>query len=344
MRLLESDTYRKDLFKALKSIDLSALKNKSVCITGGLGLIGPAVIDLLLESDITSEIYVLARNKDKFEFKYELMDKAKFISYDALKPISIEIVPDYVIYGAGLASPELYVKKPVETMMSNLFGIQEMLHYCKKNKIKRLLYISSSEVYGKKDTKDSFIEGNYGTVNIDDIRSSYASAKRASELLCKSYSSEYNVETVIVRPGHIYGPSASQQDRRISSDFAFKAARGEKLEMRSSGLQKRSYCYSVDCAVAILTALLNGKSGESYNIGHSEIITIRDMATILAEAGGTELIATVPTEEEIKMFNPMSNSALDDKKIRELGYNSIFSTEEGLSHTVAILKEVLELK
>lgn len=149
------------------------------------------------------------------------------------------------------------------------------------------------------------------------------------------------METVIVRPGHIYGPSASPQDKRISSEFAFKAARGETLEMKSPGFQKRSYCYSIDCAVAILTALLFGKAGEAYNIGHSEVTTIYEMATIVATAGNTELITAMPTEKEIRMFNPMNNSALNDNKIKKLGYSSIFSAEEGLSHTVKILKEVL---
>ena len=57
-------------------------------------------------------------------------------------------------------------------------------------------------------------------------------------MLCKSYASEFGVDCVIVRPGHIYGPSAKKVDKRISSDFAFRAATGEQLVMKSSGLQK----------------------------------------------------------------------------------------------------------
>lgn len=60
--------------------------------------------------------------------------------------------------------------------------------------------------------------------------------------------------------------------------------------MKSSGLQKRSYCYSVDCAIQILTALLKGEKGQAYNIGHDEITTIRQMAKIYAEAGNVKLI------------------------------------------------------
>ena len=173
------------------------------------------------------------------------------------------------------------------------------------------------------------------------MRSSYPESKRASEVLCKSFCSEYGVDSVIVRPGHIYGPTASVKDKRISSEFAYLAAQGKNLEMKSPGLQKRSYCYCFDCACAILITLLKGKTGESYNIGHDEAISIRQMASILAEAGDVDLLAIELTEEELKRFNPMSNSSLDDSKIKALGYKDSFATREGLEHTVLILKELL---
>ena len=137
----------------------------------------------------------------------------------------MNIKPDYIISGAGLASPELYTEKPVETILSNFDGVHALLNYSKNNGTQRLLYISSSEVYGNKKTVESFMEGDYGEVDIDNIRSSYTVAKRASEMLCKSYASEFGVDCVIARPGHIYGPSAKKADKRISSDFAFKAKR-----------------------------------------------------------------------------------------------------------------------
>lgn len=273
MRLLDSSLYNADLKKAVSSIDLSSLDGKSFFITGGLGLIASTVVDVLLTYEKTGIIYIGARNKEQFEKRYGNLERVRFVSYDALKPLKLEIVPDYIIHGAGLASPELYTSMPVETILSNVGGIHELLHFAKNNAVERVLYISSSEVYGKKYTEEPFVEDKYGEVNIDNIRSSYAVAKRASEMMCKAYASEYEVDAVIVRPGHIFGPSAKKDDKRISSDFAFKAAMGQKLEMKSAGLQKRSYCYSIDCAVQILIVLLKGKSGQAYNIGHDEITT-----------------------------------------------------------------------
>lgn len=137
----------------------------------------------------------------------------------------------------------------------------------------------------------------------------------------------------------MYGPTASKKDKRISSDFAYKAARGEKLEMLSAGLQNRSYCYCIDASMAILVCLIKGVSGEAYNIGTKDVTSIREMARILAKAGDVELKIKEPNKEEKSAFNPMNNSSLDMRKISEIGYVESFTAREGLEHTVLILKE-----
>lgn len=339
MKILESDLYKCDLKKAVNNVDLSALDGKTIFITGGLGLICSTVVDLLLTYAKTGTIYLGARSREKFNDRFGGFENVSYVEYDALEKPTLNFKPDFIIAGAGLASPELYTTKPVETLLSNIDGIHNLLRFVMENRVERLLYISSSEVYGKKSSNDSFKEGIYGEIDIDNIRSSYAVAKRASEMLCKAYCSEYDTDVVIVRPGHIYGPSAQKEDRRVSSEFAYKAAAGEKIIMKSLGLQNRSYCYSVDCAVQILIALLLGEKGQVYNIGHDDVTTIREMAEILAMVGHTELVMDVPSEEEIKMFNPMDNSTLDNSKLKNLGYKDSFTTREGILHTVEILKE-----
>ena len=342
--ILENKTYLSDLERAIANIDLSALKGKKIIVTGGLGLICSAVVDILhvynIKKNANVSIYVADINKDFFQVRYAKYDDIHFLDYNALLPVNFDLSADYIIHGAGLASPELFMNKPVETMVSNFNGLQNLLEYAKSVGAKRMLYISSSEVYGTKTSDDSFIEDVFGSCDINSVRASYSEAKRASEVLCRSYSSEFNVETVIVRPGHIYGPTASIRDQRVSSAFAFKAAQGEDLELKSSGLTIRSYCYSLDCAVAILYALLFGKTGESYNIGHEEKTSIKEMASIYAEAGKVKLSYVEPTEEERLSFNPMNNSTLSNDKIKAIGYKDTFSVKEGLAHTVEIIKDL----
>ena len=342
--ILENSIYVRDIERILKNLNIEKIKGKSILITGGLGLICSSVADLLIEynkcynANIT--IYIADINEKGFDLRYGYCEYVRYVPYDALKPITFDIDVDYIIHGAGVASPELYVSMPVETMLSNFNGILNLLEYSKKHNVERILYVSSSEVYGVKDTEKAFEENCFGSVNINTVRSSYSETKRASEVLCKSYSSEYDVDTVIVRPGHIYGPTASPKDKRISSEFAYFAAQGKDLEMKSLGLQKRSYCYSLDCASAILVALVNGEKGESYNIGHDEVTSIREMARILADAGNVNLKINEPTEYDLRQFNPMDNSSLNNDKIKKIGYKDTFSVREGLMHTVEILKEL----
>lgn len=97
-------------------------------------------------------------------------------------------------------------------MLSNFEGMLHLLEYARKNDVGRVLYVSSSEVYGKKETSASYEEGDYGYVNILNTRACYPSAKRATETLCAAYRDEYGVDFVVVRPGHIYGPTMTEED------------------------------------------------------------------------------------------------------------------------------------
>ena len=84
MKLLESELYKQDLELAVKKINLSNLDGKSIFITGGLGLICSAVVDLLLTYGKTGLIYVAARNAEQFTARYGGINRVVFIKYDAL--------------------------------------------------------------------------------------------------------------------------------------------------------------------------------------------------------------------------------------------------------------------
>jgi nucleoside-diphosphate-sugar epimerase len=149
---------------------------------------------------------------------------------------------------------------------------------------------------------------------------------------------EYGVETVIVRPGHIYGPQCIASDNRAASEFARSAAAHRDIIMKSKGTQLRSYCYSLDCASAILTVLIVGVAGNAYNISNkNSVVTISDLAKECARAGQVELIYEEPSEHEKKSFNLMPTSALNAKKLEELGWKALFDLREGIERTVYLL-------
>ena len=90
----------------------------------------------------------------------------------------------------------------------------------------------------------------------------------------------------------------------------------------------------------MLKVLLSGEDGRAYNISNPDsVITIRQMAEILAAVGGVNLRMELPTEAEKKGFNPMNNSSLDATNLLNLGWHGCFDSKTGLGHTVEILRE-----
>ncbi len=350
MNVNDIELWRTDVGEVLKVLpELEKISNSTVLITGSTGLICSSVVDVFIHwnerNNHKINILVAGRDKSKIESRFsQYIDCSWFniIHYDASKTDN-ELPPniDYIIHGASNASPNHIVDEPVETMLSNFLGTCELLEYCRNNHTKRCLFISSSEVYGKKEQASPSKEGEYGGIDILNPRSSYSIGKCASETLCASYYDEYGVESSIIRPGHIYGPTASPSDNRVSSAWGYAVSRGEDIVMKSDGSQIRSYCYCLDSASAILKVLLKGESVKAYNISNPDsVITIKQMAKLLAKSADVKLRFELPTELEKKGFNPMSNSSLDSTELQALGWKGLFNAERGFSHTVEILRQL----
>ena len=343
--------YKKELNNTLKNIpNLDMLKNKKILITGSTGLIGSAIVDTLAWENVTNDsnihIYAAGRNKEKVKERFkEFIDKGffTFIEYDANKDLMFDMDVDYIIHGASNAHPIAYSEEPVETMISNFYGMNNLLKYAKRYNVLRTLYISSSEVYGQKQGNEPYSEEDYGFIDILNPRACYPSSKRAAETLCASYKKEYDLDVVIVRPGHIYGPTMTTEDSRASAQFARNAMEGKDIIMKSPGLQLRSYCYVLDCASAILTVLLNGKSGQAYNISNNKsVVTIRELAESFAKNGNTKVVFENPDDVEAAGYNLMDCSALDASKLESLGWKGLYDVDEGVRQTIEILKDNLK--
>ena len=350
--------YQKLWFRDIDTVlsvlpELVQLDKHSVLVTGASGLIGSAVVDILIRFNETHkgtiQIIAAGRSAEKMQRRFSLFfqkDYFHFAQYDALDTnIIIDEKADYIIHGAGNAYPALFSREPVETMVSNFTGTLKLLDFAKEHNTKRFLFISSSEVYGLKENNFPFKENEYGYINLLDSRNAYSTGKRAAETLCASYSDEYGMETLIVRPGHIYGPTASRDDNRVSSAWAFQAAENKDIVMKSDGTQIRSYCYCLDCASAILKVLLKGEKTKAYNISNpNAIIDIKGIAEIMAQEGNVKLIKEIPTDIEQKSFNPMDNSSLDSSSLEGLGWIGFFDPKTGFSHTIQIIRDSQEKK
>ena len=349
MSLYDSELWISDIDRIIENLpELAGFNGKRIMITGASGLICSAVADVFIRfieknnADIT--LFLCGRNIERLVNRFKPFAEREyihFVKYDAAETDSrFPEGCDYIIHGAGNASPGVIVKEPVETMLDNFIGIKVLLDYAKECGTEKVLYISSSEVYGRKEDNQPYREGQYGYIDLLNPRNSYSVGKRAAETLCVSYADEYGVKASIVRPGHIYGPTASRDDNRVSSAWAFSAAEGKDIVMKSDGSQMRSYCYCLDCASAIIVVLLRGEKSKAYNISNPDsVISIKRLAEILSETAGVRVTKEIPSPSELKGFNPMINSSLDGGELLNLGWKGRFAAEEGLSHTVQILRD-----
>ena len=337
--MVYTDRYLEDLKKIRCAVpELQRLEGASVLVTGAGGLICSALVDFLLSLDLGVQVYAAGRSIEKLRSRFaqwEGHEGLHFICYDAMEPFVCHERFDYLVHGASNADPVAYGKEPVETMLGNLIGMQQILRHAERTGGARVLYVSSSEVYGKKEGSQPYHEQEYGFVDILNPRACYPSSKRGAETLCAAYGQEYGIETVIVRPGHIYGPTATPTDDRASSQFPRDVLAGKDIVMKSAGSQLRSYCYVLDCVSAMVSVLLEGESGTAYNISNrNSVVTIRQMAEGFAHAAGRQIVFDNPSDAEAKSYNLMDNSALDASRLEALGWTGLFDLEAGVKATL----------
>ena len=347
MKLHQSELYFEDVDRALRHvIGIERLVGKSVIITGATGTIGSFVADALIrfhqKNAANLKIYLAGRNLDKLQRQFEGCDNVGFLKYDMNSPIEFDAPVDYIIHAAGNAHPAAFNGDPVGTIIGNIESTLDLLEYLRKYKGKRLLYVSTGEVYGQGDGLiDAFEEEYVGYVNVLSPRSCYPLSKRTTENLCGSYWKQYGIETVIVRPCHTYGPCMTASDNRAHVQFFHNALSGENIVLKSVGNQLRSYNYVADCVSALLTVLINGEAGEAYNLANPKSrLTIAQLARKIAEIEGQEVVFEDPSVVDIANQSPIDKQVLDTKKIEKLGWTPAFSIDDGVCHTLSILKDI----
>lgn len=315
------------------------LSGCNILITGATGLIGTCLTQVLMaRSGKDYHVYATGRDeaRAKERFAQFLSDPSfHFIPYDVTMPLEASGVPfHYIIHAASNASPNFFANHPVEVIKSNILGVSHLMEYGISHQMRRLLYVSTGEVYGEGDGHE-FKENFSGYVDCTSSRSCYPSSKRAAETLCVSYAAEYGADVVIARPCHTYGPHFTEKDNRVYAQFIRNVLQGQDIIMKSTGEQFRSWCYVVDCVSALLYILLRGINGQAYNIAdNSSNISIRNLAEMIAGIGGKEVVMQLPSDDEKKGYNVVTRSVFSTQKLESLGWSVHGSMIEKMERTV----------
>ncbi len=350
--LIENPVYRAQIKNALQKnrLNMDMLSHTSILITGASGMIGSALVDFLLfineEYKSEIQIYALGRTKEKLELRFRSSLCKGFlhiVEADISKPYELTEHVDYIIHGASNADPVMMAKFPVDTLLANVIGINTVLNIGKATNCKRILYISSGEMYGQADATQSqgFVENYSGFVDYSSPRSCYPSGKRAAEVLCQSYRVQYDVDAVIVRPCHCYGPTMTESDSRAVSQFFRSIINNQYILLKSATALERSHCHVIDAASAILCVLTNGTAGNAYNIANPESqVTVQYFAERVAYWGKQSVHFASPNTNERLGFSPVKRAVLNSDKLKDLHWIPTINLDEGIRSTLDILRDV----
>lgn len=312
--------------------DWGKIENSTIMISGGTGFIGSALIDVIRYRNMhfDSKIKVISISRHAVAGD----DTIQSIQADINDPIEYCGNIDYIIHLASNTHPRQYADDPVGTITTNIIGCNNLLQLAKKQEIKRFLLASSVEVYGE-GSVNPMNELYSGYINCNLARSGYNEAKRTCESLCQAYKQQYGIDSVIVRLARVFGPD-KKSDSKAMAQFMDKAVAGEDIILKSNGDQLYSYIYVADAVSGILKVLLEGISGEAYNVAYEdEGITLGEYAKFVADLAGKKVVYAVENNESVSRA---SFALMDSSKIKALGWEPRYNVCDGLRRTFQIKK------
>ena len=338
--------YLDELNQFIRDVDLSELTAKSVVITGASGLIGSYLVDVILQNNeqkgSTTKVFALSRNIDYSKKRFKEHSSNPFlqiIKQDITEPLNVSFDCDYVIHAASNATPKAFDSDPIGTIKANVIGTLNLLELTRNNKAK-LLYISSSEVYGEPLEKDAVLSESYlGLVDQMNPRSCYTESKRLAENICLNYHKQFGVKNSIARVCFAYGPTFSENDNRVIPQFLRRALNDENIIMKSTGELRRSYAYIYDVASGLFRILFDGGNGAVYNVSNSKSnVSIREIAEVIAQITRVQIDFDLPETKITSGYSPFSSAILDSSKLERLHWKPRYDIYQGLQSTIEIIK------
>jgi nucleoside-diphosphate-sugar epimerase len=318
------------------------LKNKAVFISGAGGFLGSYIVYTLLylnqkkklNINILANVRDYKRAKDKF-------GEQKGLDYcvgDINEIFSSRVPIDYIIHTASLASPKYFEPLPVQTILPNIIGTNNLLEIARERLVEKFLFVSTSGVLGFHPPEDyPLFEDDWGVLDPTDEANCYLEAKRMGEALCIAYKNQYQVPVVIARPGGFYGPGLKLDDGRVFADLIANIVRKEDLVLYSDGQAIRDYLYITDVITGIFTILFKGEIGSAYNVTSTTEINILDLAKKLAYEVFPELgLKVVIKEDSTKNFLRVKfqKTSMGNDALKRLGWMEHFYIEDGFRRTV----------
>lgn len=298
-------------------------------ITGGAGFIGTNFVHYIIQKYPDYEIRVLdkltyAGNKENLK---AVLDKIEFIHGDICNPEDVNKAVkdcDVIINFAAETHVDRSIISSEQFVLTEVLGVSRLLEATKNFDVKRLVQISTDEVYG------SIESGSFKEIDPLNPRNPYAACKAGAELLIKSYYDTFNLPTLMTRTTNNYGPF--QHIEKLIPKMISNALLEREIPLYGDGKQVRDWIFVLDNCEAIDMVLHKGKTGEVYNIcARNEKTNLEVAKIILQKLNKSEDLIKFVADR----LGHDRRYSLNDERIRnEIGWKPKSNFEEGISKTI----------
>src|ERR1700681_4240766 len=308
-------------------------------VTGGAGFLGSHLCDrLIAEGWDVLALDNLATGVDTNSSHRHKNPRFRCTRHDVSRYIEVPGPVDYVFHFASPASPDDYLKLPIQTLKVGALGTHNALGLALAKKAKFFL-ASTSECYGDPEISPQ-PEEYWGRVNSIGPRAVYDEAKRFAEAMTMAYHRYHGVDTHIVRIFNTYGPRMRLNDGRALPNFVHQALTGNALTVYGDGKQTRSFCYVSDLIEGIYRLMLSDEHSP-VNIGNPQEITILEFAERVR--GHFDNVPEI-IFEALPQDDPKRRCPDISKAKRILKWEPKVGLEEGLRITLDYFKDYFAAK
>lgn len=299
-------------------------------VTGGAGFIGSSIADKLVADG--EDVVVLDNlSEGKLENIEPIIKGIKFIKGDIRDERDLAKAMngvDYVIHQAALRSVPKSMTQPMEYNDVNVNGTLKLLIKAKEKKVKRVVFASSSSIYGN---TDRFPQRESDPVN---PVSPYAATKLIGEDYCKLFYNAYGLETVCLRYFNVFGPKQSLDNQYavVIPKFITCILKDENPPVHGDGLQERDFTFINNVVEAnIKAALTKGIAGEVFNVACGDAHSVMDIIHTVNKILGKDVKAI----HEPTRIGDVRKTLADITKLKtKMGIKEFIHFEEGIRATI----------
>lgn len=296
-----------------------------ILITGGAGFIGSHLAARLSREG--NEVVVLDNLMRGNKLSPSVMKNIRFIKGDVRRKRDVEKAAagcTRIYHFAAVLGVDVVADNPVETMETEILGLKNITDFAIAEGVSKLIYSSTSGVYGHSAIEKSFTE----VIQLDP-RTSYAIAKRYNEIYLKALFEEKGLESISLRFFNVYGPG--QDTRMVVPRFIEQAHRGEAITVYGNGKQTRDFTYIEDTVEACIRVAEKVKGCEVLNVANQEEISIRKLAeTILKITGSSSKITCIKAPVKRYDYEVGRRVGNSEKLFKAIRFRPTTSLEQGL--------------